>query len=137
VDPFEVARLAERAAAAVLWDGAQVWVRLEGHGVDVDAQARALAALGRWDDVDGGGPALPPHRWSLRPSELRSLDPAAVGSFVASIGVGLVHASVPQRRPGPEPALVALAQRIKHEFDPTGRLNPGRDVWSTGRTGAR
>ncbi len=50
------------------------------------------------------------------------------GTFVAEVGVGVVHHADP-----PPPVVVSdavreLNRRIKHNFDPTGRLNPGLDV---------
>jgi FAD/FMN-containing dehydrogenase len=66
-DPFTLVRRLHRPAS-VLWDGTTTWVLLDGHPADVEAQA-ALAGL-----ADAPGPPeLPPHRWSLRPSDLRSL----------------------------------------------------------------
>lgn len=125
VDPF-LAREVARSASGVLWDGSTTWVELEGHAVDVEAGAAALGPLGTWSPVPGP-PELPPHRWSMRPSDLRQLSSEAVGPFVASVGVGLVFAAVPRRRqPVPEGARL-LAGRVKAAFDPTGRLNPGRD----------
>ena len=49
--------------------------------------------------------------------------------FVAEVGVGLVHHAEPQ----PPQAVnlertVALSAAVRHEFDPSGRLNPGVDV---------
>ncbi|MHB1928937.1 MAG: hypothetical protein ACYCUG_05875, partial [Acidimicrobiales bacterium] len=81
---------------------------------------------GSWTAVDGP-PALPPQRWSVAPGELRHLAPGAPGSWVASVGVGIVHASAPappRRTPAP---LAALGRRVKESFDPSGRLAPGRD----------
>lgn len=128
-DPFAVQALTK--ASAVLWNGQATWVELEGHAPDVEAQFASLSAgvasATGWTECDGA-PPLPPHRWSLRPSELRWLDAEALGSFVALAGVGTVFASRPQPprlRPAP---LVSLARRIKCEFDPSGRLNPGRSV---------
>jgi FAD/FMN-containing dehydrogenase len=125
-DPFECFEAARRAAA-VLHDGATVWVLLEGYVLDVEAERAALGRLGAWQEVEGP-PALPGCRWSLSPSELRDLDLAGAGTSVASIGVGTVFASEPQPpRTWPAP-LVQLTTRIKHAFDPSGRLSPGRDV---------
>jgi glycolate oxidase FAD binding subunit len=74
-----------------------------------------------------GPPDLPSHRWSVPPSELRALaDDEA--PFVAEIGVGIVHHSQPAPSPTVDPVVRSLHDRIKHEFDPTGRLNPGLDV---------
>jgi hypothetical protein len=133
-DPFTAALAAPRAAA-VLWDGVRTWVELEGHAGDIDEERRALAAVGPWLAVDGP-PTLPAHRWSLRPSELRRLSTADLGAFVASIGVGTVFASVPQRQAVVPAALARLTQRVKAEFDPDGRLNPGRAVWGATVCGA-
>jgi glycolate oxidase FAD binding subunit len=127
-DPARVLHAAHRPAC-VLWDGERTWVLLEGHAVDVDAQRDGLGPLGL-DPVDGP-PALPPHRHVVDPrsmiGDLRVLE----DDFVAEVGVGVVHRTSPQ---GPRPisAVVrALGVNVKRAFDPTGRLNPGRDpYWS-------
>ena len=104
--------------ASILWDGITVWVCLEGDQRDVDAQAAALG----FELVDGP-PPLPEYRWSLPPTELGAL----TGRFVAEIGVGTVHRETPPPRPAVAPAVVEIHRRLKAEFDPTGRLNPGLD----------
>jgi glycolate dehydrogenase FAD-binding subunit len=144
-DPFALVDRLYRPAA-VLWDGTTTWALLDGHPSDIDAQL-SVAGI----DVSDGGPELPPHRWSLRPSELRSLTDAArgcldpirahpgrddpggaepagedAGRFVAEMGVGIVHRDVPQPARPVEPAVATLHRRIKELFDPTGRLAPGR-----------
>jgi glycolate oxidase FAD binding subunit len=125
VDPFAVPDVVLRPGA-VLWDGTTTWVLLEGHGPDVAAEADRLTAIGRFEDADGS-PPLPPHRWSLSPASLRHASVARHGPFVASIGVGTVFAADPQIRPPLAPEALAVAARMKRLFDPTGRLNPGRD----------
>jgi FAD/FMN-containing dehydrogenase len=128
-DPFAVFDVLFRPSA-VLFDGACTWVQLEGHAADVDRERRALSAVpatSAWMECEDG-PVLPPHRWSFRPSELRRLDAAALGTYVASIGVGTVFASRAPLTRQPSQALRALAARVKQAFDPTGRLNPGRSV---------
>jgi FAD/FMN-containing dehydrogenase len=126
-DPFAAAQVVQRRAT-VLWDGTTTWVHLEGHGVDVDDRRRALP--GRWEEVEGP-PALPAHRWSLAPSAVRSLaeSPDRPEQLVASLAVGTVWASQPQPSRVPDPGALEVADRAKQLFDPTGRLNPGRDPY--------
>lgn len=121
VDPFALRRRLHRPSS-ILWDGATTWVLLEGHPADVDAEAaRAGAPL---VEVDGPPRVPTGGRESLRPSALASL----TGSFLAEVGVGVVHRPDLVERPGPDPSALAVHRRIKALFDPTGRLNPGRSV---------
>jgi glycolate oxidase FAD binding subunit len=116
-DPFALFRSLYRPAS-VLWDGTDTWVLLEGHPADV-AEEVARSGLVETD----GPPSLPPYRHSLPPSALRDLP----GEFVAEIGVGRVHRPEPPPSRTQPDAVVALHRRLKERFDPTGRLNPGRD----------
>ena len=125
VDPFTVPDVLLRPAA-VLWDGATTWVKLEGHAADVDAERRRLDALGHFETTTRL-PALPEHRWSLAPADLRSLTNEVHGAFVASIGVGTVFASNPQPHRQLPPEVLRIHSRMKQLFDPTGRMNPGRN----------
>jgi glycolate oxidase FAD binding subunit len=125
-DPFDVHDALLRPGA-LFWNGRRTWVLLEGHRPDVLAELAELAGHGKFEEVDGG-PDLPPQRWSLSPSRLRTTDLDPVGPFVAAIGSGLVFASVSRPTRETSPTVRALTARIKQNFDPTGRLNPGRDV---------
>jgi glycolate oxidase FAD binding subunit len=120
-DPWELL-VALYRPTALLWDGRATWVLLDGPADDIAAQVR----LGGLSAADGP-PELPQHRWSVPPSELRSLADGP-GAFVAEIGVGVVHHSRPAPARAVDATVRALSERIKHEFDPTGRLNPGVDV---------
>jgi FAD/FMN-containing dehydrogenase len=121
-DPFALVGRLHRPAS-VLWDGTTTWVLLDGHPDDVAVQAR-VAGLAPVD----GPPDVPPHRWSLRPSELRGLpDRPGIGRFVAQVGVGVVHADAPAPPRPVDAPVVDLHRRVKALFDPTGRLAPGRD----------
>lgn len=116
-DPFELFSQLYRPVSA-LWNGTTTWVLLDGHERDVADQAR------RHRLEPGEPPELPTGgRWSMRPSELPGL--AGAGMFVAEVGVGVVHHEHPAPVASIDPAVAALHERLKCEFDPTGRLNPG------------
>jgi glycolate oxidase FAD binding subunit len=104
---------------SVLWNGEGVWVLLEGHPADVEALASASHLV-----PAEGPPALPPHRWSISPTEVTAL----TGTFVAEVGVGVVYHAQRQPERAVDPAVADLTRRIRNLFDPERRLNPGRDV---------
>jgi glycolate oxidase FAD binding subunit len=126
VDPF-VLRDAVLQASAILWDGRRTWIELEGHQADVDAECVALGRLGSVTEAEGP-PPLPAHRWSLAPADARRLDGTDTGPFVAVIGTGLVFADNAQPARSLSREVRAVSARLKANFDPTGRLNPGRDA---------
>lgn len=120
-DPFAL-RAALHRPAAVLWDGRTTWVLLQGHPGDVEAEAAVAAAHGLVPAADG--PVLPPHRTSVDPATLRAL----TGRFVAEVGVGAVHRDDRGEAPPVPEGVVLLNRSVKRRFDPTERLNPGREV---------
>ena len=125
-EPFTIFAALHRPTS-VLWDGSTVWALLEGHPLDLAAQASGAGLVGC-----DGPPPIPTGRTSVAAAQIAALS----GSFVAEVGVGVVHGTdvvgLPPR-PTPEPAVAALTRRIKHEFDPAGRLNPGIDVLQLAR----
>lgn len=106
---------------SVLWDGTTVWVLLEGHPRDVETQAE------RADLVAGDGPPpLPAHRCVVAPAAVAdAVGSLAPGSFVVEVGAGVVHAPVALPAPEITEGVARLAARVKQQFDPAGRLNPG------------
>ena len=122
-DPWELLTGLFRPTS-VLWDGAATWVLLEGHegAVAEMAETFGLSAVDRAPELPSGG------RWSMPPSELEALRVAPAGSFVAEIGVGVVHHTRPRPLRQADPVQAQLHARIKGEFDPTGRFNPDVDV---------
>jgi len=126
-DPFALFAALYRPAA-LLWDGETVWLHLEGYAADV-ADQTAVAARHGLEPVDGP-PPLPAGRRSVEPASLRrtAIDADTRGRFVAEIGVGVVHGDWPgPRQPAMAAEAIAVHRRLKQLFDPTGRLNPGRD----------
>jgi FAD/FMN-containing dehydrogenase len=110
---------------SVLWDGRQVWVLLEGHPRDIEL----TATQHRLEPCTA--PAAPEARRAVvAPSEVyaavRSL-PA--GSAVAEVGIGVVHlaaeAATALTPAVVAPEVLAVQHRVKQQFDPAGRLNPG------------
>jgi glycolate oxidase FAD binding subunit len=146
VDPFALLARLHRPAS-ILWDGTTTWLLLDGHPADVAAQAEAACAAAALRPgaapavaadtlaVVDGPPDFPPHRWSLRSSELAGL-PTDGGAFVAEVGVGVVHCDRPPPARPADPAVAELHRRVKALFDPTGRLAPGRSPLAADRAGA-
>jgi glycolate oxidase FAD binding subunit len=132
VDPFTLVSRLHRPST-VLWNGAEVWVLLEGHPDDVAAQAASV--LGGAAGVVGAPPSFGGERLSLTAGQLRHLSPAV--DWWAEVGVGTVHTDRPEQvaasvgvtwPPRPSPAVAELNRAVKARFDPAGRLNPGRQV---------
>jgi glycolate oxidase FAD binding subunit len=115
-DPMRVFAALHRPVS-VLWDGANVWALLEGHPLDVAERAGAAAMI-----ECAGPPPLPTgSRRLVRPADVTTL----VGEFVAEVGTGVVHHADPEPSRRLDDVADRLAARVKREFDPTGRLNPG------------
>ena len=124
-DPFAVTASLYRPST-VLWDGKTTWIQLEGHVADVTAQGEIVARAG--GDRCDGPPPLPAVRSSVAPSDLATVvRDGTAGHCVVEIGIGVVHGQRPLPRDATPAAVVELHRRLRHEFDPLQRLNPGRD----------
>lgn len=113
--------------SAVLWDGETIWTHLEGHTLDVQKQIKVLMELGNFEEVEDA-PGVPRYRWSLKPSELTQISREETGNFIASIGVGTIWADRPQPSKPIDPIANKISKELKKQFDPLGRLNPGRTI---------
>ncbi len=123
VDPFAIQKTIYRPSS-ILWDGTFTWVLLEGSEQAVNEEHDKLSAIATFEPSTEM-PVLPEHRWSVHPNDLRF--PGQFGeSFVASIGVGTVWGANAQPERNIQPGVERIASRLKNNFDPTGRLNPGR-----------
>lgn len=124
-DPFQVLDVLLRPNM-VLWDGTVTWVELTGNHGALESQAKKLSSIATFAETTVW-PKLPLERWSLSPSDLRNLGTHHdTGDFVASIGVGTVFATKKQPERKLDPGVALIQERMKAQFDPTGRLNPGR-----------
>jgi glycolate oxidase FAD binding subunit len=110
---------------SLLWDGRQVWVLLEGHPRDIEH----TAARHRLEPC--AAPAVPEARRAVvAPSEVYAAVRALPGgSAVAEAGIGVVHlaaeAATALAPAVVAPEVLAVQHRVKQQFDPAGRLNPG------------
>jgi FAD/FMN-containing dehydrogenase len=135
-DPFCLLRRLYRPSS-ILWDGDGVWVRLEGHPDDVEAQATEVLGPA-FVEVGDGPDSAGAERLSLPPGRLAGLPkPPSGPRWLAEIGVGAVHTDHPADLaaavglawpPTLEPRVAQLHRDLKQRFDPAGRLNPGRRV---------
>lgn len=122
--------------AALLWNGAEARLCLEGHPDDVAASVADLRRNMGIAPAETSPPELDdfPHRWSMSPGAIEETVSAHVGMCWAEVGVGTVH----HRRPAPErarpSAIREIELRLLRTFDPTGRLNPGVDAFQGARS---
>ena len=154
-DPFEARRRMFRPSC-IAWDGATAHVLLEGHPDDVAAEAKAAgletdgSAPGWPDGAHRGRISVRPSRLRELGPVLGEIDGV---SWVAEVGVGTVHVAAAEPeglvaarevasahdgwllREAGAPGVsgygrqlpnLAILERIRAAFDPTGKLSPGR-----------
>ena len=125
-DPF-AARDLLQAPSAVLWDGTWSWILLEGHVDDVKSERARLGSIGSFVEASGPPTEFPKNRWSLAPADLRDASATFEGPFLASVGVGTAFATEAQPPRSLSAGVQTVSNRMKQVFDPTSRLNPGRN----------
>lgn len=113
--------------AGLCSDGTTTWVHLRGHDDDVAAQRRLLARYGTFLPVDVG-PVTPAWRWSLPRAEVRRWVTERTGDGIACLLTGRLWRTTPQEPRPMDPTLLRLHHRLREQFDPNGRFNPGRDA---------
>jgi FAD/FMN-containing dehydrogenase len=126
-DPF-VTRQSLVQPGAVLWDGVTTFVLIEGSAVEARVQRDSLGS----SFVACDTPSLTfTHRCAVLPSEIAALSRGlAQQTFLAEIGIGVVHSNAVLRTPEQlSPAVQKLNEDTKRAYDPVGRLNPGRTPW--------
>ena len=125
LDPFEIYNQMYRPSS-ILWNGDQVWVCIEGVNSDVAAQA----AMFDFEEVEGP-PCLPKEgRLSVEPKQLRDHKQAIDYSWVAEVGVGVIHADRPMKQPLLSEVNLSLMEELEKRLNPDNRLNPGRQVFT-------
>jgi FAD/FMN-containing dehydrogenase len=154
-DPFEARRRMFRPSC-IAWDGVTTRVLLEGHPDDVAAEAKAAGletegGAPAWPDATHRGriSVRPSRLRELGPA----LDEIDGVRWLAEVGVGTVHVAAAQSdglvaaravatahegwllREAGAPGVsgygrelpnLAILERIRAAFDPTGKLSPGR-----------
>jgi len=123
LDPFEVHNQLYRPSS-ILWDGNRVWVCIEGVLSDVAAQA----AIFDFEEV-AGPPSLPAGgRLAIEPKGLRTHKQESDQSWIAEVGVGLIHTDLPAAQRHINDVNVSLMEELEERLNPNNRLNPGRQV---------
>ncbi len=122
--PEEVRRMCFQPSS-LLWDGEATFVQLEGYGIDVDLEVSQLKSVG-FEERGNECPIKVP-RFRHKFSNRSCLD-GGVADIHSSILYTNTEASIPQY---PEEVL-CLGAKVRDTFDPTGRLNPGRDPYKAG-----
>lgn len=113
--------------AALLWNGEEARLCLEGHPEDVAATVSDLRRSAGTTLLESAPPEVGdfPHRWSIPPRHIEETVCASVGMCWAEVGVGTVHHRLPAPVGETSPAIREIERRLLSAFDPAGRLNPG------------
>ena len=102
--------------ASVLHDGHNTFVLIEGYEKDLQKESASLEKLGM--SVMEIDPIIPP---LVKGALQENLDDGFL-----DLQTGAVYSNTPQEKIEISEGVKLLSDRIKNNFDPTGRLNPGR-----------
>lgn len=102
--------------ASVLHDGHNTFVLIEGYEKDLQKESASLEKLGM--SVMEIDPIIPP----LVKGALQE----NLSDGFLDLQTGAVYSNTPQEKIEISEGVKLLSDRIKNNFDPTGRLNPGR-----------
>lgn len=105
--------------SSLLWDGATLWVCLEGHPDDVDEQRRRHLT----DFVEVDGPPGLDGRRRVRHAADR-VESLVDGDTIVELGLGVIHSRTAFDEPVADESSRRIARRLKSAFDPSNRLNP-------------
>ncbi len=115
------------APGSILCTDSQVFVLLEGHPADVASDHIVLSGLA-FVETMAQPPILGSNRFASRRGSELAHGRAAGLDFVALTGTGVLTTdSEPTPSATLDPVAVSMNRKLKDRFDPTGRLNPGRD----------
>lgn len=149
--------------SSILWDGDKTSVLLEGHPVDISSQAEANGLeeceqpenlhSPDWQRISLNPAALPAFADHLRENSSANSPAAeaeagnspaeAAETFMAEVGVGIIRLGAGLQLsadflsdwlPTNDARSLALQREIKARFDPSGRLNPGRNIWGNSQS---
>ena len=110
--------------SSILWNGATVYICLEGHPLDIDdtvtSVGRSVVVMHQSDQPD-----LSPYpaRWSATPTAALDLAASEPGRRIVEIGVGVVHDVGAAPGPQVDASSRAITSRLLDEFNPQRRLN--------------
>lgn len=116
------------APGSVVATADATYVLLEGHEEDTAVGSAQLTKHGF--ALTPQVPLLHTHRWSVRRGDEAAAGRRSGQPFCALVGTGVVTSAVPGSKPNVDAGARRMNMNIQAAFDPTGRMNPGRDVLS-------
>jgi len=105
--------------ASVLTDGAKTFVLLEGYAEDIEKESKSLKSVGM----------LPMDTAPYIPPAVKGNSKEVPKGGLLDLQTGVQYSTQPSQQKHVPESIKELSQRIKSNFDPTGRLNPGRDPY--------